>query len=382
LTVREHVRIFSDLKCLSVVNNEVVNDLVKGVDLFGKLSAKAKTLSGGQKRKLQLAMMFAGGSSVCCVDEVSTGLDPISRRRIWEILLSERSRRTIIMTTHFLDEADYLADDIAIMYQGALRASGTSASLKQAHGNGYTIKLPAQVNIDFQISEPVQKEHSRLQTIFRVSTGVAAAELVDKLEQLGMHDYQISGPTMEELFMKVTGGSILPLEEKSKVRSAEDSAAEDGAAELKAQHITVNASDVDYELTEGRPISAFQQWWVLFCKRLYIFKRQWIPYFVAVAFALVGAGVAPLLIKSFNKPQTCPAPADLINDYSFRSDFGTSFYTTTYNYNYNDDEKYLRKYVYGPASSLDESKLALMADVYSTNHTLSKSAFTCLFPIF
>ena len=58
LTVREHVRIFSDLKCLEAVNNEVVNDLVKGVDLVGKLPAKAKTLSGGQKRKLQLAMMF------------------------------------------------------------------------------------------------------------------------------------------------------------------------------------------------------------------------------------------------------------------------------------------------------------------------------------
>lgn len=345
-----------------------MNDLVKGVDLAGKLPAKAKTLSGGQKRKLQLAMMFAGGSSVCCVDEVSTGLDPISRRRIWEILLAERSQRTIIMTTHFLDEADYLADDIAIMYQGALRASGTSASLKQAYGNGYTIKVPAQTDIDFQISEPVEKEHSRLQTIYRVSTGVAAAELVDKLEQLGMHDYQISGPTMEELFMKVTGGSILPLEERSEEKPTEDS-----AAELKAHHITVSGTDVDYELTEGRPISAFQQWWVLFCKRLYVFKRRWVPYFVAVAFALVGAGVAPLLIKSFNKPIVCPTPADLINDYSYRGDFGTRFFTTpySYNYNYNDNDDYRRKYVYGPASSLDESRLALMAEVYSTNHTLS-----------
>lgn len=150
MTVREHVRIFSDLKCLEAVNHEVVNDLVKGVDLVGKLPAKAKTLSGGQKRKLQLAMMFAGGSSVCCVDEVSTGLDPISRRRIWEILLAERTRRTIIMTTHFLDEADYLADDIAIMYKGALRASGTSASLKQAYGNGYTVTLPSHADTTFK----------------------------------------------------------------------------------------------------------------------------------------------------------------------------------------------------------------------------------------
>lgn len=83
----------------------MISELVRMCDLENKLPFKAKTLSGGQKRKLQLAMMFAGGSKVCCVDEVSTGLDPISRRHIWEILLAERSRRTIIMTTHFLDEA-------------------------------------------------------------------------------------------------------------------------------------------------------------------------------------------------------------------------------------------------------------------------------------
>jgi ABC-type multidrug transport system ATPase subunit len=103
LTVEQHIRIFSDLKCLSGANSEVISELVKSCDLEEKLSAKAMTLSGGQKRKLQLAMMFAGGSKVCCIDEVSTGLDPISRRRIWEILLAERGKRTLIMTTHFLD---------------------------------------------------------------------------------------------------------------------------------------------------------------------------------------------------------------------------------------------------------------------------------------
>ncbi|KAJ8113658.1 hypothetical protein OPT61_g4255 [Boeremia exigua] len=366
LTVQEHVRIFSDLKCLSAVNDEVVNDLVKGVDLSGKLPARAKTLSGGQKRKLQLAMMFAGGSSVCCVDEVSTGLDPISRRRIWEILLAERARRTIIMTTHFLDEADYLADDIAIMYKGALRASGTSASLKQAHGNGYTVKLPSHAEIDFQISTPVEMEQSRLQTTYRVPTGVAAAELVDKLEQLGLHDYQLSGPTMEELFMKVTGDSIHSAEDKE-----EDKPSDSSTTDLKAHPVIVSSADVDYELTEGRPISAFQQWWILLCKRLYIFKRRWVPYFVAVAFALVGAGVAPLLIKKFSTPIKCPTPADLVNDYRWRNDFGSSYYGSSGGYY---DEDYRRKYVYGPASSLDESNLALMADVYSTNHTLSFSS--------
>lgn len=305
--------------------------------------------------------MFAGGSSVCCVDEVSTGLDPISRRRIWEILLTERSRRTIIMTTHFLDEADYLADDIAIMYKGSLRASGTSASLKQAHGNGYTIKLPVQTDLDLQLSASLEKEDSRNQTVYRVPTGAAAAELVEKLEQHGLRDYQLSGPTMEELFLKITGDSILP---------TEGNFDESSVTELKANHATVSSSDIDYELTEGRPISAPQQWWILFCKRVQIFKRRWVPYFVAIAFALVGAGIAPLLIKSYNTPVACPTQADLINDFTSRLDFGSSYSASE---SYYSDDAYARIYVYGPTKSLDASRLELMADTYSVNHTHSKS---------
>lgn len=110
LTVEEHVRVFNRLKSpRKHATRDEIAQLVASVDLAPKSSARAKTLSGGQKRKLQLGMMLTGGSRVCCVDEVSSGLDPISRRKIWDILLAERGRRTIIMTTHFLDEADLLA---------------------------------------------------------------------------------------------------------------------------------------------------------------------------------------------------------------------------------------------------------------------------------
>jgi ATP-binding cassette subfamily A (ABC1) protein 3 len=362
LTVQEHIRIFSDLKCLSTVNNEVVNDLASGVDLLRKLPARAKTLSGGQKRKLQMAMMFAGGSAVCCVDEVSTGLDPISRRRIWEILLAERSRRTIIMTTHFLDEVDYLADDIAIMYKGTLRAGGTSASLKHGFGDGYTIKLPYQTDMNISISGPVQKEESRHQTVYRVATAALAAEIVEELEKHKLGDYQLSGPTMEELFIKATGDTIQPTEEQTKEAKTDTS---------KAQNITIDTSAVDYELAEGRPVSAPKQWSVLLGKRLRILKRRWIPYFVAAAFALVGAGVAPLLIKKFNTPLKCPVPADLIVDYTYRSDFGT-YYAQNDARDYETGE--LRKsYVFGPASQLNTSRFDIVADVYSVNHTRSES---------
>jgi ATP-binding cassette subfamily A (ABC1) protein 3 len=330
------------------------------VDLSKKLNQKAKTLSGGQKRKLQMAIMFAGGSAVCCVDEVSTGLDPISRRRIWEILLAERSRRTIILTTHYLDEADFLADDIAIMYKGSLRASGTSASLKHSFGDGYTIKLPYQTAVDPQVSGNVHREQSRHQTVFRVATPALAAELVEELERHQLRDYQLSGPTMEELFIKVTGEAIHTAEEPSKNEKPNRD---------KASQVVVNVIESDYELTEGKPISVYKQWWILVCKRFRILKRRYIPYFVAVAFAIVGAGIAPLLIKSIKHPLECPQPAQLIFDYSYRSDFGSTYYGSS-SYSSPEDSQ---RYVFGPAGKLDDKRLNLMASVYGTNHTYSYS---------
>ncbi|KAF2121214.1 hypothetical protein BDV96DRAFT_609380 [Lophiotrema nucula] len=350
LTVEEHIRIFSNLKCTSKVNEEIVSELVHACDLQKKLPAKAKTLSGGQKRKLQLAMMFAGGSAVCCVDEVSTGLDPISRRRIWDILLAERERRTIIMTTHFLDEADFIADDIAIMYKGAIKAEGTAATLKHQYGDGYTVKIPANVNIDMNLSGAVQKEVSRHQMVYRVTTASLAAELVEVLERQDITDYQISGPTMEELFLTVTGDNI----------NQEQSVKEESTHEEHQNAPAIDARS-SHQLTDGRPISAFKQWWILFCKRFRILKRRYIPYFLIITIAVAGAGVAPLLIKSFNEPMVCPQPVDLINFYSARTDVGDLMYPFS-------SSNYYRLAI-GPADKIDNSRLAIVADIYSVNHS-------------
>ena len=146
LNVFEHVRIFNQLKSVGKYDTRnQIEELIRACDLGHKLKARSKTLSGGQKRKLQLAMMFTGGSKVCCVDEVSSGLDPLSRRKIWEILLAERGDRTFLLTTHFLDEADILADYVAILSRGLLKAKGTSVQLKHEVGAGYHITYPKEL---------------------------------------------------------------------------------------------------------------------------------------------------------------------------------------------------------------------------------------------
>lgn len=204
LTVEEHVRIFSDLKCIAPPKMEDIYKLIESCDLAEKLFSKAETLSGGQKRKLQLAMMFVGGSAVCILDEVTTGLDPISRQRIWEILLAERERRAMIMTTHFLDEADHLADMVAIMHEGRLKAEGTPVALKNEHGNGYTIKLGSTSKPQpGEYLDYVDNNLSQSRLIYRVANASLAVQLSEYLERHHLGDYQVTGPTMEELFARM-----------------------------------------------------------------------------------------------------------------------------------------------------------------------------------
>ena len=100
-----------------------------------------KTLSGGQKRKLQLIIALCGDTKVLLLDEPSSGMDPTARRDTWEFLKREKKNRTIVLTTHYMDEADELGDRIAIMSKGKLKCCGTSQFLKQRYGLGLLIEV-------------------------------------------------------------------------------------------------------------------------------------------------------------------------------------------------------------------------------------------------
>ncbi len=98
-------------------------------------------MSGGQKRKLSLGMALIGGTKVVILDEPTSGMDPQARREIWDLLLELRGGRTILLTTHFMEEADVLGDRIAIMAAGKVQCCGTTAFLKKYYGAGFTLKL-------------------------------------------------------------------------------------------------------------------------------------------------------------------------------------------------------------------------------------------------
>lgn len=105
-------------------------DLLNRVGLSDKASAKFDTLSGGQKQKLGLALSLVNDPKVCFLDEPTTGLDPQARRGIWEVIRKLRSEgRTVFLTTHYLEEAELLADQVGIIHHGKIIAAGTPAEI-------------------------------------------------------------------------------------------------------------------------------------------------------------------------------------------------------------------------------------------------------------
>ncbi|KAK3381324.1 P-loop containing nucleoside triphosphate hydrolase protein [Podospora didyma] len=298
LTVEEHIRIFNRLKAPNGrATKQEIRELIVAIDLESKLKAQSRTLSGGQKRKLQLGMMLTGGSAVCCVDEVSSGLDPLSRRKIWDILLAERGRRTIIMTTHFLDEADLLADHIAIMSKGTLRAEGTSVELKDRLGGGYRIHVHNVKQISHlpDISG-VKKKVSFEEAAYIASTSSLAARVIKELEAAGITDYRFSGPTIEDVFLQLAeeisagGGPTV-------IQQAEGNVSNPESYEKVTSIDEVGQHKDGLELMSGRRIGYFQQTWVLFLKRLTILKGNFFPSLAAFTIPIVAGGLCMLFVK-------------------------------------------------------------------------------------
>ncbi|XP_042198563.1 phospholipid-transporting ATPase ABCA1-like [Callorhinchus milii] len=142
LTVEEHIWFYGRLKGLTEEEvNEEMRQIVIDVGLPHKRTELTKNLSGGMQRKLSVAIAFVGGSKVVILDEPTAGVDPFSRRGIWELLLKYKPGRTIILSTHYMDEADLLGDRIAIISHGKLCCCGSSLFLKNQLGTGYYLTL-------------------------------------------------------------------------------------------------------------------------------------------------------------------------------------------------------------------------------------------------
>ena len=205
-------------------------------------------MSGGQKRRLSVAISFAGRSKVIIMDEPTSGMDTSARRYIWELLKTYKNDRIIILTTHFMDEADYLGDRIGIMGDGKMICCGSSVFLKNKFGVGYSITFAKQSQE--QSSNPIIQTIAKYVSEYKILTNVATDltiqlplsfiekfpalfnELDDKKGSLGFVEYGISVTTLEEVFLNV--GEELEKQRVEKGRSPEHREMKGDASPLRS----------------------------------------------------------------------------------------------------------------------------------------------------
>ncbi|KAM3848198.1 ATP-binding cassette sub-family A member 9-like [Vipera latastei] len=220
LTVKENLKIFAKLKGIpfSDIENEV-EKIETLLDISAIQNIQAKNLSGGQKRKLTLAITFLGQPQVLLLDEPTAGLDPYSRHQVWTLLNEQKAGRVILFTTQFMDEADILSDRKAIISHGRMNCVGSSLFLKKKWGIGYHLRMYINEICDSERTTSLvkhyipsvklsgQHEHE-LRYILPSEHVNKFPDLFSEIDQqtnLGILDYGVTMTTLEDVFLKQEG---------------------------------------------------------------------------------------------------------------------------------------------------------------------------------
>ena len=220
LTVEEHLLFYARLKGVSRKNEKgAVDDALARVSLT-KFRDRASTgLSGGEKRRLSIAIALIGNGQVIFLDEPTTGLDPEVRRLIWNIINEQRAGKTIVLTTHSMEEAEVLCQRIGIMAKGTLRCIGPQLHLKNKYGSGFRVVImcnPADApKATAYIESLLPAGYHRIDSFagnfsydFPAAEN-AVARIFDSLSQHsgenGIVDWGLSQTSLEEVFLRIIG---------------------------------------------------------------------------------------------------------------------------------------------------------------------------------
>lgn len=145
LTVLEHLQIYADLKGIDPsLKNDLVEKAITEMDLESYRNIHANNLSGGNKRKMSVAMAILGNPPIVFLDEPSTGVDPQAKRFMWNIISkisTLRKKSAVIITTHSMEEAEALCTKMGIMVGGNFKCFGTSQHIKDKYGTGYELEM-------------------------------------------------------------------------------------------------------------------------------------------------------------------------------------------------------------------------------------------------
>jgi ABC-2 type transport system ATP-binding protein len=204
LTVHETLATFQNL----YTKTTDLQELIVMCHLQDFLNQYNDRISGGQRQRFMLALALVNKPELVFLDEPSTGLDPQARRNLWEIVQNiKASGRTIVLTTHNMEEAQALCDEIAIMDYGRIIARGSPAELIKRHCGGVTVELPlTSFNPSLPpLSVPFQVVQDRIEMMTDDLNGFVA-ELVAK--NINLKDMAVRSPNLEDVFLTLTGRQL------------------------------------------------------------------------------------------------------------------------------------------------------------------------------
>jgi ABC-2 type transport system ATP-binding protein len=216
LTGRENLELIGALVGLGGSSRGRAGDLVTRLDLGDIADRRVGTLSGGSRRRIDLAVSLVCEPSVLFLDEPTTGLDPVARAVLWDIVAELTDRgTTVVLTTQYLDEADRLADDIIVLDHGRVAARGTPAGLKRlVGGKVVAATVPtAQLNLISLRPDETQTATATTSRIeFSTSDAVEAAAVVMqlRLDGVAIDDLDITSPTLDDVFTQLTTQGAQP----------------------------------------------------------------------------------------------------------------------------------------------------------------------------
>jgi len=200
LTVRETLEMFSKF----YLKTTSIDELIETCALESILERDTRKLSGGQKQRLLLALAILNDPKIVFLDEPTTGLDPQARRNFWQLIdRIKRQNKTVILTTHYMDEAESLCDDIVIMDKGKIIEQGPPQDLLAKHFDGVMISLPSTQRELLRASNIEFSLNNNRVDIMTKQVEVTIREMLEK--GLALEGMQVRSPDLDDLFIKLTG---------------------------------------------------------------------------------------------------------------------------------------------------------------------------------